>query len=121
VGLFVTGDKYPGANSNTKRALAAADLGAPSVTKLREAAKLAKLKVEFPVWKESAWAHVGIPSKKVAVAILPSHLTQKSQLYRESWGRFGWKCLCVSKADVDSSTADCLATELVAAIAEVTK
>lgn len=119
--MFLTADKYAGASSNIKRALTQADHDAPQVLKLIEAVQFAKLKVSAPVWRENAWAHVGITSHKIAITVLPSHLSQQSQRFRESWAKYGWRCFCVSKTDVEQSTLDKLAKELLAAIDEVKK
>ena len=116
MGLFLTEERYPGADTNTKRALGQADLNAHAVQKLKEAAKLAKLKADSPSWKESAWAHIGIPSKKVAIVMMGSHLTTKSQGVRDSWSRFGWRCFVIPKHTVDNATVEDLARDLLSAI-----
>jgi hypothetical protein len=121
VGLFTIKEHYPGANTNTKRALSQADLNSPAVAKLKEAAKLAKLKIESPVWRETAWAHIAIPSKKVTVAVFPHLLTNKSQGFRNAWDQYGWKCLCIGKLEVEGATTEELARDLLSAIGEVWK
>jgi hypothetical protein len=121
VGLFVTEDRYPGATPNTRRALTQADLNAYTVRKLRDAAKVAKLKIEVPGWKPAAWAHVGIPSKKVAIVIIGSNLTLKAQSLRDSWSKYGWRCLCIPRYLVDKAMVDVLAKDLLDAIEEVGK
>lgn len=114
--MFVTEDRFAGADTNTRRALAQAGLDAPSVERLREAIGLTKLKAEFPAWKESAWAHAGIPAKKVAIVIIASNLTNKSENYRKSWARYGWRCFTVPRAAVERSSPEGLARELLEAI-----
>lgn len=121
MGLFVTKDQYPGANTNTKRALSQADLDALAVVKLREAAKLAHLKIECPGWKVDAWAHVAIPAKKVAIIIIGSNLTVRSQGFRDAWGKHGWKCFTIPKGSVDRASTEELAKDLLVAIDEVGK
>jgi hypothetical protein len=121
VGLFVTRDLYPGADTNTKRALSQADLDAPVVRKLRDAAKVAKLKADVPGWKESAWAHVSIPSKKVAIVVISSNLTTKTQGFRDAWAKYGWQCFCIPKAAAGKATVEALAGDLLSAIGEIAK
>ena len=116
MGLFVTKDQYPGADSKTKRCLAQADLECPSVTKLLEATKAAKLKIDSPGWMPSAWAHVSIPSKKVAIVVINSSLSTRSQGFRDTWGKYGWRCFCITKTIINKASVDQLAADLLGAI-----
>jgi hypothetical protein len=116
VGLFLAEERYAGADTNIRRALAQARHSSPAVLKVKEAVKLTKLKADFPVWKESAWAHIGLAQKKVAIVIVPSNRPSECQRLRDSWAQYGWRCFTISKSDVNRSTTEELARHLLDAI-----
>lgn len=102
--LFVEEIKWKGASPRIKRCLTSIDQTCTAQEKLVTAAKRLRLKVEVPIWEEDAWAHVGIPGKKIAIVFMQRIEDNLVEKHKKAWAKYGWRCIGASREKVNAAT-----------------
>lgn len=110
--VFMAVDPYPGLNPKLRRAISQVDFDAPYIAKCLEACTLLKLKAVTPVYKPDVWAHVGIPSLKLAIYFRNVYDGQRIDRDRALWKAHGWSMLFALTDSVAEMTAQEMASNL---------
>ncbi len=118
---FMASDPWPGASPRVRRALAQMNLETDSIHRVKAGISTLKLKAVVPVFDKDAIAHIGIPSKKVAIYFRGYGDRDRIEVKREAWLKKGWKMLAVAPTAIDGMTDEAMVNHLKAAIAEVGK
>lgn len=118
---FQTRDPLQGVSERIRRAIAQANFYTEQIERLVEVCKRLKLKTERKAYKPEAWAHLAIPSHKVALYVRDVLETAKIAAMRASWKKYGWEMLAITNRKIDALTDEQLAAQLTAALEEVRK
>ncbi len=102
--LFVEKPKWPGASARIKRCLTTVDLECPALKMVIQAAGRLRLTAEAPAWKPQAWAHVGIPSKKLAIVFMQRIEDSLVEKHKKAWAQYGWRCIGASREKIANAT-----------------
>lgn len=104
--IFSTGARWPKATPPIKHALTLAEplYSGEQASLLIAAAKSLRLKAERPVWEERAWAHVGIPGKKIAIFLMKRIDDTVVERHKKAWALYGWRLFGASQDALRSAT-----------------
>ncbi len=118
---FQSKDPYPGASASVRRALSQMNFQCPAVQRTAAACRALKLNPSVPVYKGDAFAHIGIPSKKVAIYFSSSGNRGPIEIQREAWKKIGWEALSVVNSAIERTPDSALQEHLKSAIDELGK
>jgi hypothetical protein len=110
--LFLATDPYPGANTETRRSLSSLKPGDPTIAKIREALCILKIPFKAPYWKADAWAHIGVPDKKVVILKSQTMDTTFFRTHRDRWEKYGYTLFSVCARSFQRMSVDEVADEL---------
>ena len=117
--LFMASDPFAGADPRLRRSLSQMDLTTSYIVRTLAACKALKMKAKAPCYEGEALAHIGIPSKKVAIYFRNVLDSQRLNKVRAEWEAVGWKLLAVVTGDIISTNDEDLKAQLAVALKEL--
>ncbi len=107
---------------SVRRSIGMIDLESPSLIRLQGVCGKLKLKWESPIAFRKCYAHIGIPSRRVAIFIRTCTDFAKFKSITAEWKSCmpEWKVLFATNSQIDQMTDDEISAHLTSAIKEVT-
>jgi hypothetical protein len=119
--VFVAHEPYVGVDESTRRALGQMDLEHPQLHRVLAAARVLGIKAKSPIFQKDCAAHVGFPSKKVALYVREKVELARYAVEYEKWKAHGWKMFRVSHHQLRMLTDEQIVNHLREALKEVRK
>jgi hypothetical protein len=119
--VFVGHEPYVGVDESTRRALGQMDLDHQQLHRVLAAAKKLGVKAVSPAFRTDCAAHVGFPSKKIALYVREKVELARYAVEYEKWKAHGWKMLRVSHGQLRILTDEQIVEHLKVALKSLGK
>lgn len=115
--------RFPGPEISTsvKRSLGAMDLQNKTLLRIKAACERLKLKCEIPFYLPTCYAHICIPSKKLAIWMRQSRDSAQFKKIKDSFDGTGWQVFLITTRQIDQITDDDLTAQLGDAVRGMSK
>lgn len=119
--VFAVGGPHVGVDESTRRAIGQLNLEHPEVGRILAACGRLGLGAVSPAFKPDVCAHIGIPSKKVAIVTRKAMDQSFYELNYSAWKRHGWEMVAVTHRQTHMLTDEQLLAHLKAALQQLGK
>lgn len=119
--VFVAHEPYVGVDESTRRALGQMDLAHPELLRVKAAIEKLKLVPKLGVHEKDCAAHIGIPSKKIAIYVREKVELARYATEHAKWKAHGWTMFRVSHGQLRILTDEQLVENLREALTSLKK